>query len=423
MEISPVTARRYILGRQGLWPGRRWRGRRGTARALHACEQLQLDPLNVVARSHDLALHSRVIDYQPAYLDALLYQKREFFDSGGNLQARPMRELPDLAYAKSWRVVMRRKTAAGRWAVFAALHPDVIEAVRADLRARGPLGNRDFAGSARIDDYRGGKITALALFYLWLSGELLTHHRRNFERFYDIRENVAPRQHDHEAPELDADRFLMRKLVAHLGLIDARDWQRSLGPWLERPVARAESRRWLDDGLAAGELAQVNVPGHAEPYYVLAPDAKILAALEAGRLPRAWRPLDTTTEAEAVFLAPLDIVSARGRSKLWFDFDYVWEVYKPASRRRWGYYVLPILWGDRLVACLDPRLERATNTLVIEGFWLEDRATGRDPAFAAALARGLLRLARFLPAQAVDVSKVTPPRLRVFLHSEIKRAL
>ena len=80
MEISATTARRYLLGRQGLWPGRRWAGRRGTATALHAIELLQLDPLNVIARSHDLALHSRVMDYQPEYLDALLYQKRDFFD-------------------------------------------------------------------------------------------------------------------------------------------------------------------------------------------------------------------------------------------------------------------------------------------------------------------------------------------------------
>ncbi len=90
-EISAVIARRYLLGRQGLWPGRRWAGRRGTARALHAMELLQMDPLNVLARSHDLALHSRVREYKPEYLDELLYKKREFFDSGGALEARPTR--------------------------------------------------------------------------------------------------------------------------------------------------------------------------------------------------------------------------------------------------------------------------------------------------------------------------------------------
>ena len=334
-----------------------------------------------------------------------------------------MRELP------YWRVVMRRKVAAGRWAAYARQHAQAIAAARAALHAaQRPLSNRDFASEARINDYRGRKPSALALYYLWLSGEIFTHHRRNFERWYDFRENVAPRQYDHEAPEAEADRFLMRKLAAHLGLLTARDWQLRATPLLERPVSRAESRRWLDDALAAGELAAVTVTGHAEPYYVLAPDARRLKALAAGRLPAAWRPLAATTATEAVFLAPLDIVSARGRAKLWFDFDYVWEVYKPAAARRWGYYVLPILWGDQLVGRLDPRLDRqsggrAANTLFIDGFWLEQRETGRDEAFAAALAQGLLSLARFVSAKKVDVSAVKPPRLRIYLRAELKRAL
>jgi uncharacterized protein YcaQ len=209
---------------------------------------------------------------------------------------------------------MRRKTSAGRWGAFGALHAEAIAAARAEPRARGPLSNRDFTGGARIDDYRGSKQSALALYYLWLAGEVLTHHRRNFERVYDFRENVAPRQYDAEAPEPEAERFLMRKLVSHHGLITARGWQRS-APWqLERPVSREESRRWLDEAVAAGELAPVAIEGHAEPYCVLARDARHLKALEAGRVPRGWQPLDTTTETEAVFLAPLDIVSARGRS-------------------------------------------------------------------------------------------------------------
>ena len=291
MDILSTTARRYLLGRQGLWPGRRWAGRRGTARALHAIELLQMDPLNIVARSHDLVLHSRVSGYQPAFLDELLYTKREFFDSGANLQVKPMREL------RYWRVVMRRKASSGRWGAYRALHAEAIAAARAELRAANrPLSSRDFAGGARIDNYRGRKQSALALYYLWLAGEVFTHHRRNFERWYDFRENVVPRQHNAEAPEAEAERFLMRKWVAQHGLVTARDWQRQ-APWLlERPVGRDESRRWLNEAVAGGELATVNIQGHAEAYFVLAPDARHLKALEAGRVPRGWQPLDTTTE-------------------------------------------------------------------------------------------------------------------------------
>jgi uncharacterized protein YcaQ len=97
-------------------------------------------------------------------------------------------------------------------------------------------------------------------------------------------------------------------------------------------------------------------------------------------------PLETTTTQEVLFLAPLDHVSARGRAKAVFGFDYVWEVYKPEHQRRFGYYTLPMLWGDRLVARFDSKLDRTTNTFVILGLWLEDEALGTDEAFAEALA-------------------------------------
>ena len=103
-------------------------------------------------------------------------------------------------------------------------------------------------------------------------------------------------------------------------------------------------------------------------------------------MPKAWTPLETTTTEEVVFLAPLDQVSARGRAKVLFGFDYVWEVYKPEHQRKFGYYTLPILWGDRLVARFDSKLDRTTNTFVILGLWLEDEALGKDEAFAEALA-------------------------------------
>ena len=87
--------------------------------------------------------------------------------------------------------------------------------------------------------------------------------------------------------------------------------------------------------------------------------------------------METTTTEEVVFLAPLDHVSARGRAKILFGFDYVWEVYKPEHQRKFGYYTLPVLWGDRLVARFDSKLDRTTNTFVILGLWLEDEASAK----------------------------------------------
>jgi uncharacterized protein len=100
-------------------------------------------------------------------------------------------------------------------------------------------------------------------------------------------------------------------------------------------------------------------------------------------------------------LAPLEIASARGRAKALFDFDYVWEVYKPVELRRWGYYTLPLLWGDRLVARFDSRLDRANHCLKILGFWVEPDVPV-DAAFRCALQAGLKRFVTFLGAERVD---------------------
>jgi uncharacterized protein YcaQ len=138
----------------------------------------------------------------------------------------------------------------------------------------------------------------------------------------------------------------------------------------------------------------------------------MLRDVSAGRVPEAWMPLETTTTEEVVFLAPLDHVSARGRAKVLFGFDYVWEVYKPAHQRKFGYYTLPVLWGDRLVARFDSKLDRRTNTFVILGLWLEDAALGNDAAFAEALACGFARFVTFLGASTLDATAIREPLLR-----------
>src|SRR5215470_6172326 len=142
LTINTETARRFILGKQGLWPGRRWQGSEGTEAAMRAMEYLQLDPLQIVARSQDIALHSRVLDYTPGLWEDLAYQQRKFFDWGGWLAVRPMEELPH------WRVVMRRErdgdSGDSRIPRMAAEHAGAIADMRAVLREHGTVSNRDF---------------------------------------------------------------------------------------------------------------------------------------------------------------------------------------------------------------------------------------------------------------------------------------
>ena len=405
LTIDLETARRFILGKQGLWPGRRWRGIKGTERAMRAMEYLQLDPLQIIARSQDITLHSRVIDYKPGMWEDVTYRQRKFFDWGGWLAARPMDELP------YWRVVMRReRDQEGRIQALGREHAEAIAEMRLILRERGIVSNRDFemATRTRTQHYRGRKDSALALYYLWRIGEVMTHHRENFERVYALTEAVANGDLMHESDEREADRFLIKKDVSFSGLSQVKRVQDSFHrgvPFEQVPAVLAEM-------LADGELIEVQVEGWKGTYYALGSDAKLMRDLSAGRMPRAWKPLATTTTEEVVFLAPLDPVSARGRARLLFGFDYIWEVYKPEPQRKFGYYALPILWGDRLVGRFDSKLNRATNTFVILGLWLEDKTLGKDEAFVEAFARGFARFVQFLGASKVDVKSVREAQLR-----------
>ncbi len=404
--INKQTARRYILGSQGLWPGRRWSGQAGTAQALHAIECVQMDPLNVVGRSHDLALWGRVVDYEPDQLSDLLYRQREFFDYGGNLRIYPMLELP------YWRVTMQRKVREARWMNFARSYPALLRQVKNELRTHGPLGNRDFEGQSRVNSYRGRKDSSLALYYLWLAGELMIHHREGFERVYDLRRRIAPPELDRLANKKEAEGYFARKTLAYRGWCNVKNWASLMSFFTGRKFDLPEAQRWLDRMKSAGDVIQVMVEGEKNPGYLLAQDAGRLEAIQAGEIPQEWRPLSASNLEEVVFLAPLETVSSVGRAKELFDFDYIWEVYKPASKRRWGYYTLPILYGDRLVGRLDPRLNRETRTLEVKGFWLEE-GISINQALENALSAGFQRFMRFIGAERIDSGDVLPDELSI----------
>jgi uncharacterized protein YcaQ len=405
LTIDIETARRFILGKQGLWPGRRWRGLEGTEQTMRAIEYLQLDPLQIIARSQDITLHSRVLNYTPGLWEQVTYQQRKFFDWGNWLAVRPMDELPH------WRVVMRRERDNGaRVRKIAHDHADAIDEMRAVLHERGIVSNRDFemATRKRTQSYRGRKDSALALYYLWRTGEVMTHHREKFERVYALTEAVAPADLIRESDEDEAKRYLIKKDISFSGLSRVTrnaDMFHSGMPF-EHGVQTIEAM------LAEGDIIEVQVEGWKALHYALGSDMQALLDLSAGRVPEAWGPLETTTTEEVVFLAPLDPVSARGRAKVLFGFDYIWEVYKPEHERKFGYYTLPILWGDRLVARFDSKLDRTTNTFVILSQWLENDILGKDEAFAEALVRGFARFKIFLGASRLDGEAISEPLLR-----------
>ena len=301
-------------------------GSQGAEQAMRAMEFLQLDPLQILARSHDIQLHSRVLDTRPGTWEELAYQQRKFFDWGGWLAARPMDELPH------WRVVMRREREGGpdcdpRIRQSGIDHAEAIDEMRAILRERGTVSNRDFAMATRTrtESYRGRKDSALALYYMWRTGEVMTHHRENFERVYALSETVAPAHLLRESDEAEADRFLILKEASFSGLSRLNRTAEAF----HRGTPFSKAKHIFQALLADGDLIPVQVEGWKAVHYALGSDAELLSELSAGHVPQAWQPLECGHDGRGHLPVAARSVSARGRAKVLFGFDYIWEVYKP----------------------------------------------------------------------------------------------
>jgi len=398
IAVSGDTARRFILGKQGLWPARRWEGKDGVRRAVHAMEHLQLDPVVIVARSHDLMLHSRVAGYRAEHFDELVHRDREFFDWGGWLAVRPMEELP------YWRVFMRRNRDHGRTEEMGASYAPAIVEMRARLQAGELILSREVEadGEAKERTYRGSKDGSLALYYLWRTGEAMTYERRGFERVYASAERVAPAALLTEVDEHEAELFLIRKAISAEGI--GRSKQVSI--WFARTVPRNEMEALEAELVERGDLTRVIVEGWKGPQFIATSDLPELEAVAEGSIPAAW---GVEARDACTLLSPLDPVSARGRAATVFGFDYVWEIYKRQAEVKYGRYTMPILFRDQLVGRVDLKADRVRRKLLVNGLWFEDGQNLRDEELHLAVGNEMERLLSFLGLDELDTSALEAP--------------
>lgn len=410
MEISKETERRFVLGLQGLWPGRRWKGLPGVREALHACRRVQVDPLDVVGQNQDLVLASRVDGYRPSHLDTLLYDRREAYEFGGAVSIFPRGTLP-LHY--SW---VHNEGLPVRWEKWYRENATTVRRVLKEIDDRGPVVPEDFESGVRVDNYRSSRLEGIALYVLWRRLDVMIHHREGNRKFYDRAENLFGPRPDPMARGETIDRTALETLTwlgmsGRYGVSYLRTNEDGRGR--SKVTKRQIRQRLIDDG----RLQPVTVFGEREPSVVQTDQIPLLEAVAAGEVPRAWKPLEDLPEA--VFLGPLDIVVGRERAKTLFDFEYLWEVYKPAKKRRWGYYVLPVLVGDRLVGRIEPVLEGNNGALRVVRAWWE---TGTNVVeMIGPIARGLRRFVEYLEAGDIVLEDVGSHSLRDALRRELRR--
>ncbi len=378
-SISSAQARRIALAAQGFAdpPPGGAPDRRHLRRVLGRTGLLQIDSVNVLRRAHYLPGYSRLGPYRTELLDAMTYRRpRELFEYWGHeASLLPLRLHPNLR----WR--MADGHAWGGVARLAREHPHLIDWVRTEVAEKGPLTAAELEADApRRTGNWGWNWTAakIALEWLFWRGEVLVTHRNSgFARVYDLPERILPAELlEAPTPEpAEAFRELVRVAARGLGVATEAD----LRDYLRLPVAGA--RTAVRELAEAGELVPVTVAGWRQPAY-LHRDA---------RLPRRI--------GAATLISPFDpVVWRRERAERLFGFTYRIEIYTPAAKRVHGYYVLPFLLGDRLVARVDLKADRAAGVLRIPAAWTEPDAPPETPA---ALAVELRRLAGWLGLEAV----------------------
>ncbi|MFN2113900.1 MAG: winged helix-turn-helix domain-containing protein [Anaerolineales bacterium] len=355
--LTMAQARKTVLALQGLYPPRKWQGKRGVKEYFQQVRSIQFDPINVVGRNPDLVLQSRVQDYRPEMLDELLYEDRYLVDNWDKMASLSLVE--DWPYFARHRARMEDIFGIPSDVVM-SLAPDMLE----QIRREGPQCSLDYDFDRKTDWAWGPtRVARASLEGLFKMGKLGVHHRVNNRRYFDLIENLVPEEILNAAdPNLSREEYqhwhVLRRVGA-LGLAHpnaGEQWGGIMG------VKSARRRDIIRAQVDAGELLEVEIeelPG--EQFYLRKDDEAILQeALEAEVLP------------QAALIAPLDnlLWDRKSVSRL-FDFNYMWEVYKPQKKRQYGYYVLPVLYMDRFVARLDPAFDRESAALTIQDWWWE----------------------------------------------------
>ena len=386
MKVTAEAARRFLVARHALTPARSLQaGPAGVLEVFRRFGSIQFDPIAVAGRTHDLVLHARVADYDSAWCEGL-YERREIFE----------------AYNKGLSFVLVedypwfRGRLSRRWAEIIDENSDVAEQVLERIRVEGAMSSLDFERTkGETTDWFGlptNTVRAVLEAYA-LTGVLGLSRRDGSRRYYDLLERLLPAEIlAREVPILEQFRHrLLSRFRAHglLGVAGVGDIFGGIGPAKPDPrVPGYPGRTALREELVAdGAIVPVDVEGVRGKRFVLAEEIGLLE--------------DPPEPSPSVaFLPPFDaLVWDRPLLGSLFDFDYVWELFIPPEKRRWGWYVLPMLFRDRFVGRIEPRIDREGGRVeVLDLWWEEGFAPRRVVGFVDAMKDALRAYLRFAGA-------------------------
>lgn len=381
LNISKKTARNFLLLKQRLLPPKSFVGKKGIAEVFNKLRLIQYDPLNICGRNVDLVLQSRIKEIHPnAYYDWLYNEKQGIECYDKELCIIPISDLP-LCLQMTPNVNRQN-----RFKKFLSEQKKDIEALLIKIDKNGPICSSDIKNSQKVhvfwQDDRWGRA---ALDTLWRLGQLVIAKRENGRKYYDLPKKV----YGEKFIKIDSKikigpRHILRRVRAVGMLPKSGTGQAWLGMGVGKDILPI-----VTNMIKNHDLIEIKMEGVDRIYLINAKDQGLIHEVEK----------QDVYPKKVTFLAPLDnLLWDRQMVREIFDFDYRWEVYFPPPQRKFGYYVLPILYGDRLVGRIEPVLK--DETLEIKGLWFEDNFS-KDKQFEKEFSHSLKQFQQFLEAKAI----------------------
>lgn len=364
VEISIEEARSFLVNYHNLNQTRNFNGMDGVIQCFQQIKSIQYDPLDVVGRNADLVLQSRVSGYESAMLYDLLYHQHELIDGfDKEMCIYRTNEFNNFSRIRKACGERTEGTLACRGQSDAL---NVLDEVRDYIKQNGLTGSKDLSiGESRVSRWGHKKLSSAALDYLYCIGELTVKEKRGVHKYYDFTKNVVPKElleQDDFLSDEDFFEWYIKRRIQSVGLL----WNKRGGAWQGHYLSDTKMReKVLNHLVDRDELQMVRIEGMDQPFYF---------PHEAECFFEAY-----TDKQYVKFLAPLDnMLWDREMVKRIFKFDYRWEVYTPVDKRKYGYYVLPVLYGNQMVARFEPNKSKKDEPFTIKNWWWEPGITVTD---------------------------------------------
>ncbi|MBQ4425872.1 MAG: YcaQ family DNA glycosylase [Lachnospiraceae bacterium] len=395
ITITRQQARQFILAKQGLIGAHRFAGKDGAYAFIRQAGCIQFDPVDVCGKNAELTLQSRVKGFRKEMLQALLYEDRLLVDyADKELSIWPAEDWP---YFSSYRTRSREMGAS-----FPGL-ADLEKQALAYIRENGPVSSDTLPIEGEIfwhssmhwsgNWHKNSAAARSVLEQLYTDGVLVIHHKKGSRKYYDLAErHLPPALLSADNPCEDEEAFLAWRVGRRIGAAGLL-WDKNSPAYLGIDLNAEKRRRALNRLEASGRIRAVQVEGIPARFLYLSRDEELLQKILAGQA-------DLRPRME--FLAPLDpLLWDKALIRALWDFQYSWEIYTPADKRNYGYYTLPILFGERFAGRIDTAADRKSGTLRVNGLWWED-GVRQTKKRQAALDQALRRFCRFNDCQKIE---------------------